>query len=143
MLSNQRSRCSGKPCLHLESSPHSPQLEKSPSSGEDPAHKNKYFLKLKLLVAQSGLTLCNPMDWNLCPWDSPSKNTGVGLHSLLQGIFPTQESNESHALKKERKKNLLYSTWNFCASLLGRGYGGEWIRVYVWLSSFTVHPKLS
>ena len=25
--------------------------------------------------------------------DSPSKNTGVGSHSLLQGIFPTQGSN--------------------------------------------------
>ena len=29
----------------------------------------------------------------LCPWDSPDKNTGVGCHALLQGIFPTQESN--------------------------------------------------
>ena len=29
----------------------------------------------------------------LCPWDSPGKNTGVGRHSLLQGIFPTQGSN--------------------------------------------------
>ena len=29
----------------------------------------------------------------LCPWDSPDKNTGVGCHSLLQGIFPTQGSN--------------------------------------------------
>ena len=29
----------------------------------------------------------------LCPWDSPGKNTGVGSHALLQGIFPTQESN--------------------------------------------------
>ena len=28
-----------------------------------------------------------------CPWDSPSKNTGVGCHVLLQGIFPTQGSN--------------------------------------------------
>ena len=28
-----------------------------------------------------------------CPWDSPSKNTGVGCHFLHQGIFPTQESN--------------------------------------------------
>ena len=28
-----------------------------------------------------------------CPWDSPSKNTGVGCHALLQGIFMTQESN--------------------------------------------------
>ena len=27
-----------------------------------------------------------------CPWDSPDKNTGVGCHFLLQGIFPTQES---------------------------------------------------
>ena len=26
----------------------------------------------------------------LCPWDSPGKNTGVGFHSLFQGIFPTQ-----------------------------------------------------
>ena len=25
----------------------------------------------------------------LCPWDSPSKNTGVDSHALLQGIFPT------------------------------------------------------
>ena len=25
------------------------------------------------------------------PWDSPSQNTGAGSHSLLQGIFPTQE----------------------------------------------------
>ena len=23
----------------------------------------------------------------LCPWDSPGKNTGVGYHALLQGIF--------------------------------------------------------
>ena len=29
----------------------------------------------------------------LCPWDSPGKNTGVGCHTLLQGIFPTQGSN--------------------------------------------------
>ena len=29
----------------------------------------------------------------LCPWDSPGKKTGVGCHVLLQGIFPTQESN--------------------------------------------------
>ena len=31
----------------------------------------------------------------LRPWDSPGKNTGVGCHFLLQGIFPTQESNPS------------------------------------------------
>ena len=27
------------------------------------------------------------------PWNSPGKNTGVGIHSLLQGIFPTQGLN--------------------------------------------------
>ena len=29
----------------------------------------------------------------LSPWDSPGKNTGVGCHFLLQGIFLTQGSN--------------------------------------------------
>ena len=40
---------------------------------------------------------CDPM--NCSPsgssvhGDSPGKNTGVGCHALLQGIFPTQGSN--------------------------------------------------
>ena len=29
----------------------------------------------------------------LCPWDFPGKNTRMGCHFLLQGIFPTQGSN--------------------------------------------------
>ena len=29
----------------------------------------------------------------LCPWNSPGKNTGVGCHFLLQGIFTTQGLN--------------------------------------------------
>ena len=28
----------------------------------------------------------------LCPWDTPTKNTGVGCHALLQGIFLIQGS---------------------------------------------------
>ena len=48
-------------------------------------------------LLQSCPTLCNPVDCSparlLCPWDSPGKNTGVGCCTLLQGIFPTQESN--------------------------------------------------
>ena len=51
-------------------------------------------VKPKALVAQSCPTLCNLMDWGLPRllylWNSPGKNTGVGCHSLLQGIFPTQ-----------------------------------------------------
>ena len=31
--------------------------------------------------------------WLYSPWNSPGQNTGVGSLSLLQGIFPTQESN--------------------------------------------------
>ena len=31
--------------------------------------------------------------WLLCPWTSSGKNTGVGSHSFLQGIFPTQGLN--------------------------------------------------
>ena len=49
------------------------------------------------LVAQSCLTLCNPMDCSppgsFVHEDSPGKNTGVGCHTLLQGIFRTQGSN--------------------------------------------------
>ena len=29
----------------------------------------------------------------LCPWDFPGKNTGVGCHFVLQGIFLTQGLN--------------------------------------------------
>jgi len=49
------------------------------------------------LVAQSCLTLCDPMDCRLpgssVHGDSLGKNTGLGCHALLQGIFPTQELN--------------------------------------------------
>ena len=31
--------------------------------------------------------------WLLYPWDFPGKNTGVGSHLLLQGIFLTQRLN--------------------------------------------------
>ena len=45
------------------------------------------------LVAQLCLTLCDPMDCSppgsFVHGDSPGKNTGVGCHALLQGIFPT------------------------------------------------------
>ena len=35
---------------------------------------------------------CDPMDWSrlLCPWGSPGKNTGMGCHALIHGIFPAQ-----------------------------------------------------
>ena len=37
------------------------------------------------------------MDYRLlCPWDSPGKDTVVGCHFLLNGIFLTQGSNSLH-----------------------------------------------
>ena len=48
--------------------------------------------KVKVKVAQSCLTLCNPMYYT-SPWNSPGQNTEVGSPSLFQGILPTQGSN--------------------------------------------------
>ena len=49
------------------------------------------------LVAQSCLTLCDPMACSppgtSVHGDSSDKNTGVGCHAPLQGIFPTQGLN--------------------------------------------------
>ena len=49
------------------------------------------------VFSHSCLTLCNPLDCSpplsSVHGDSPGKNTGVGFHTLLQGIFPRQGSN--------------------------------------------------
>ena len=44
-------------------------------------------------VTQLCLTLCDPMDCSPPGSSVHGKNTGVGCHSLLQGIFLTQELN--------------------------------------------------
>ena len=54
-------------------------------------------VKICYLVTKSCTTLlwppCTVLIRLLCPRNSPDKNTGVSCHFLLQGIFPTQESN--------------------------------------------------
>ena len=44
-------------------------------------------------------------------------------------------------------KVLLYSTENsvqcYLAATMGGEFGGEWVHVYVWLSLFAAHMKLS
>ena len=56
-------------------------------------------LLLLCLVVQSCPTLCDTMDCSppgsSVHGDSPGKNTGVGCHDLLQGIFLTQGLNAS------------------------------------------------
>ena len=60
-------------------------------------HANPKESESESEVAQSCPTLCDLMDGRLPgsqdPWGFPGKNTGVGCHFLLQGIFPTQGSN--------------------------------------------------
>ena len=62
---------------------------------------------------QSCLTLRPYGPWCtrlLYPWDSSGKNTGVGCHALLQGIFPTQESNPC-LLSPALTDGFFSSTW--------------------------------
>ena len=61
------------------------------------AQVKRKILEMLGCCAQSGPTLCDPMDCSLPGFsvhgDSPGKITRVGCHALLQGIFPTQGSN--------------------------------------------------
>ena len=56
-----------------------------------------YSYRKESKVTQSCLTLCNTQRLQptriLCLWDFPGKNTGVGCHFFLYGIFPTQGLN--------------------------------------------------
>ena len=58
------------------------------------------LLRTKLVVCVSCSIMFNSLRPHglqparlLYPWNSPGKNTGVGCHSFLQRIFPTQGSN--------------------------------------------------
>ena len=50
-------------------------------------------------------------------------------------------------LKQITNNDLLYSIWNcaqcYVAIWMGGGFVVEWIHVYIWLSPFVVHLKLS
>ena len=59
---------------------------------------------------------------------------GIDMYTLLYSKWITN-------------KDLLYSTGNsaqcYVAAWMGGEFGGEWIHVYVWLSPFAMHLKLS
>ena len=57
---------------------------------QEKQHSNVKLRCVCVLSHSVVLTLCNSMDCN-----PPGKNTRVGCHFLLQGIFPTQGSNLS------------------------------------------------
>ena len=69
-------------------------MEKGYSQDSHPQVGNPYVLGL---VAQLCPTLWDAMDWippgSSVHGDAPGKKTGLDCQALLQGIFPTQESN--------------------------------------------------
>ena len=80
---------------------------------------SRYACEVKVKVAQSCLTLCNPMDWLYSPWILQARILdGVGSLFLLQGIFPTQGSNP----------DLPHCRWILC-QLRHKGSPGklEWV----------------
>ena len=70
-------------------------------------------------VVQSCPTLCNPKDCS--PWNSPGQNTGVGSHSLLQGVFSTNFEQFSLLSRRRWNWNMWrteHSDMGFCLILL-------------------------
>ena len=79
----------------------------------------------RFVYAQLRLTLCDRMDWSP-PCSSvhgilPVKNTGVGCHFLLQGIFPTQGSDLSLLCL------LHWQVDSLPLSYLGKGYSLKYL----------------
>ena len=67
----------------------------SPDFSTLPSNSSKFIVCVCVLVTQSCPTLCDPMDLQparlFCPWNFPGKDTGVGCHFLLQGIFQPRD----------------------------------------------------
>ena len=88
----------------------------------------------------------------LCPWDYPGKNSAVGCHFLLQGIFPIQGSNLCllHLLRwqadtlplRHLGSPVLLGTWRVIV------WGTRILRIYLyllggdWITALTT-PSLS
>ena len=78
-------------------------------------------VSISVLVAQSSPTLYDPMDCSP-PGTSvcgifPGKNTGIGSHSLLQGIFLTQGSNLGVLHCRQILSSLFEPTGETCMSV--------------------------
>ena len=76
----------------------------------------------------------------LCPWDSPGKNTGMGCHSLLQGIFLSQGLNPGllpcrQSLYSLSHQGSLYACIALFLSKLGLLWAGSCVEVgcSVWI----------
>ena len=110
---------------------------------------------------QSCLTLCNPLDCSppgsSVHVNSPGRNTGVGCHALLQGVFPTEGSNPlllhlllwqagSLPLATPGKPLRIHSTWQISSivannkEVCGHVHFSHWIQVSFRQKLFRVIP---
>ena len=74
----------------------------------------------------------------LCPWGFLGKNTGVGCHTFLQGIFPTQGSNP-YLLHLSALTSGSCTTSAMWEAL----YIFMYLQVYACLNHFSVQLKLT
>ena len=77
----------------LISSGWKPEYSQHPTTHRTARYREVLLLLSHLVVSSSLRSQELSPARLLCPWDFPGKNTGVGCHFLLQGIFPTQGSN--------------------------------------------------
>ena len=116
------------------------------------------LLRCCCLVTQSCPTLCDLVDCSPAGSsvheDSPGKSTGVGGHSLLQGIFPTQGSNAGlphcrqilYHLSYQGKPLgffILFLLFNFHCSCSFIGLIFHYFKAIRWIiPSLFIHPSL-
>ena len=70
----------------------------------------------------------------LCLWDSPGKNTGLGSHALLHGIFMTQGSNPG----LPHCRQFLYCWTTKEAVLTANQLNKNWFQIWGMLKQFNL-----
>ena len=119
------------------------------SVGKSKNTSGSTFYNVLWLVTQSCPTLFDPIDCrppcSSVHGDSPSKNTGVDCHFLLQGMFTTQESNPEllncrwilYCLRHQRNPSILeWASYPFSR-------GSSWPRSWTGVSCMWIIYQLS
>ena len=93
------------------------------------------MIQINLLTKQKQIHRVKSCQWGGEGWrEGVVREFGIDIYTLLHFKWITN-------------KDLLYSPGNsaqcYMADWTGGEFGGEWIHVYVWLSPFDVHPRLS
>ena len=77
--------------------------------------------------------------WRI-PWTEGARQATV--HSITKSWTQLKQLG-THIINKDLLCSAGNSAQCYEAAWMGGEFGGEWIHVYVWLSPFTVHLKLS